>query len=236
MVFCLLSLLAANERLLSFTSAETLRYDVRYGPLRLGSLELVTLAPDTVQAETCYHFQATLTSTRALSFVFEATYDIETWCLMADMVTLRSYKKTEEKRYQAEWYADYDYTRDTVRYDDGKEYPLADSARDLLTLWYYYRRLKMGPGDAAKTYAHIDRKDYRVEVRAIRKVRVRAPAGEFDCIELLPTASGPMGAVYLADDSSRVPVVIKTRVGGMVVSAYLRERNEPPDTSNQGEK
>lgn len=206
-----------------FAPGETLRYDVRYGPVKFGGLELITLGPDTVRAETCHHFRAVLETNPDLAALFQGRYIIETWCRVNDMVTLRSYKKTAEKRYQAEWHADYDYAEGRVRYSDGKEYHLRGPSRDLLTLWHYFRTLSLEPGDTVEVYAHTDRREYDVRVGVTRRASVRTAAGRFDCLELLPTARGPLGTVYLADRSEPIPVVIRTRLGSFLVSAYLRE-------------
>ncbi|MEO0081750.1 MAG: DUF3108 domain-containing protein, partial [candidate division WOR-3 bacterium] len=207
----------------AFAPAETLRYEVRYGPLKLGTLELVTLSLDTVRAEPCYHFRGVLKSNPTLSLVFEAEYVLETWCRVRDMVTLRSYKRTREQRYRTEWVADFDYEQRVVRYNDNTEYPLGGLARDLVTLWYFFRTLTVEPGSSMKVYVHTDRRDYDTEFRALGHTRVRVPAGEFSCLEMKPTTSCPLGAAFLADNPDKVPVVIRTRLGSAVVSAFLSE-------------
>ncbi len=206
----------------AFAPGERLEYDVRYGPLNLGNLALTALAPDTVCGESCYHFRAELESNPALSFLFRARYELETWCRMKDMVTLRSYKRTDESRYQAEWTAEYDYDAGRVYYSDSADYPLADSARDLLTLWYYFRTLPLVLGDTYRVDSHTDRRNYEVEVVGARQTKLQTRAGEFDCLEVVPSAGGPLGNIYLSEEPDRVPVVIRTKVGGMLVSAFLR--------------
>ena len=220
--------------LAQFAPGETLLYEVRYGPMRLGSLELVTLARDTAQAELCHRFRAVMETNPAFALVFEARYVTETWCRVEDMVTLRSYKQTREKRYEAEWVADYDYGRGVVwystagaRFPDDREHPLRAPARDLLTTWYYFRTLALRPPDSVSLYVHTDRREYDAKVRATRRMKMKTPAGEFRCVELVPRAAGPLAAVYLSEDRGRVPVVIRTQVGGAVVSAYLRELRSP---------
>ena len=48
------------------------------------------------------------------------------------------------------------------------------------------------------------------------------PAGVYDCIAVIPKAGTPLGSVYLSDDDERLPVVLRTRISGLAVSAYLR--------------
>jgi len=208
--------------LAAFEPGERLSYDVRYGPMRLGRMELYTLEPDTIGDETCYHFAAALATNPSFAAVFEARYEFESWVRRTDFTTLRSYKNTEERNYEAEVQADFDYGAGVIRYSDGKCYPLAGPCRDLLTLWYYFRQPELKPGDVLSVYSHVDRKDYRVKVRAAKYEAVRVPAGTFRCLVAVPSTAGPLGAVYL-EEQSRIPVVIRTRVAGMTVSAVLRE-------------
>ncbi len=201
---------------------ENLEYDVRYGPVTLGRLVLETLAPDTVQGETCYHFRAELELSRSFSWLFWASYRLESWARRTDLVTLRSYKRTQEPNYRAEWTADYFPARCSVRYSPGVDYFLPDSSRDMLTLWYLFRTLDLKAGDTVRARVHADRRNHVVSVAVAGRRQIRTPAGVFDCWLLNPSAGSPLGTVLVSAERDRVPVMIRARFGGMVVSAYLR--------------
>ena len=204
---------------------ERLDYNLRYGPVNIGTLALQTLEPETVGADECWHFRADLELTRSFSWLFWANYRLETWCRVSDMVTLRSYKRTREPHYRAEWTANYDTERLTAEYADGRRFysfPTDSGARDLLSTWYYFRTLPLAPGDTVRTALHVDRRNYDLVAVARAAKTISTRAGVFDCIAVVPSAGGPLGTVYLSDDAERVPVSIRTRVGGLVVSAFLR--------------
>jgi hypothetical protein len=224
---------------------EKLEYDVKYGPFTLGQLVLETLDPDTVMDTPCYRFRSTLGLN--LGFVFKAEYEIESWARVEDMVTMRSAKTTRESRFRGEWTADFDYDSSRVYYSDGGVYVLRQpEARDLLTLWYWFRSLALDTGELVPVYVHTDRREYDTWFRARRWTDVSTPAGTFQSLELVTEDKTPLGAVYLADASvvqgtypvsseawdeafiDRVPVLIKTRVGSMEVSAFLREADFGP--------
>lgn len=218
---------------------ERLEYDVKFGPFTLGQLVLETLEPDTVMDAPCHHFRSTLGLD--LGFVFKAEYEIESWSRIEDMVTMRSAKTTRESRFRGEWTADFDYDSNRVFYSNGDIYLLRQpEARDLLTLWHWFRSLALDTGEMVPVYAHTDRREYDTWFRATRWTDVSTPAGTFQSLELVTEDKTPLGAVYLADASvvqggypvsseawdeafiDRVPVLIKTNVGGMEVSAFLR--------------
>lgn len=207
---------------MAVTPGERLDYGLHYGPVSIGTLALETLAPDTVGGVECRHFRADLELTRSFSWLFWANYRLETWCRIPDMVTLRSYKRTREPRYRAEWTADYDTARSLVRYSDGKTVSIEPGTRDLLSTWYYFRTLPLAVGDTVRTALHVDKRNYHL-VAVVRAAKdVATPAGIFDCLAVVPSAGGPLGTVYLTDDADRIPAAIRTRVGGLVVSASLR--------------
>jgi hypothetical protein len=159
-----LSILAAV--VIAAVPGERLDYGLRYGPVALGTLVLETLEPETVGTTECLRFRAELELTRSFSWLFWANYRLESWCRASDMVTLRSYKRTREPNYRAEWSADFDLDQSVVRYSDGKTIPIQPGARDLLTTWYYFRTLPMLPGDTVKTALHVDRRNYKQIGRA----------------------------------------------------------------------
>jgi hypothetical protein len=201
---------------------ERLLYDVRYGPLTVGTLTLEALEPDTVDSVECRHLRADLELTRSISWLFSASYRLESWCRTSDFVTLRSYKRTREPRYKSAWTARYVPSIGQVFYSDGRCYALPDSARDMLTLWYYFRNRALAAGETLRAAVHDSRRNYELVAGAGGVRRVSVPAGEFDCVAVNPKAGTPLGSVYLSDDDERLPVVIRTRFGGFVISALLR--------------
>jgi hypothetical protein len=204
------------------TPGERLEYDVRYGPITVGSLVLETLAPDSIDSVPCYHFRADLELTRSVSWLFWANYRLESWCRTSDFVTLRSYKRTREPRYKSAWTARYMPEAGRAYYTDGKSFALPDSARDMLTLWYYLRFLTIDKGETLRVNVHDAGKDYRLAATTGAAKRVSVPAGVYDCIAVIPRAGTPLGSVCLSDDDERLPVVLRTRISGLAVSAYLR--------------
>lgn len=205
--------------LLAVVPGERLSYEVRLGPLGLGTLVLAVLKPDTAGADTCTRFRADLEL--KLGFLFQGRYRLDSWSRQTDLVTLRSAKDTEETRYRSSWTCEYDYEAGFARYSDGDSFPLTDRSHDLLTLWYLFRDRPLDPGDTVRVTCHSDRRTQRVTVTAAPGGRVTVPAGTFDCVELRPAAAGPLGRVWLARDSARTPVKIGLRTGSLEVDALL---------------
>jgi hypothetical protein len=201
---------------------ETLDYDVKWGGLRLGSLTLQTLEPDTVRGESCHAFRADLSI--RLGFLFHAEYEFEALSRVSDLATLRSSKRTEESRYRDYWTAEFDQDSLRAYYSDGDTFELEGETFDLLTLWYLFRTLDVTEQDTLVRYCHTDRRNWAVAVTNAGEEEVKLRTGGFYvCDRLVPVVSGPLGEVYLAQREDRVPVVIRMKTGGIEVSAVLKE-------------
>jgi len=157
-----------------------------------------------------------------LSWLFWARYQFESWCDADDWLTIRSDKWTREKNFRSELSAIFDQEKNRARYTDGWELPLPDSARDMLTLWFYLRTIEWVAGETVVVNSHIDRRNWQVKFIISGKQKVRTKAGDFDCLIVSPTATGPLGTVFISQGSQRLPVIIRTRAGGLTISAYLR--------------
>ena len=205
---------------LGLTPGEQLDYEVRLGPVAVGSLELATLVPDSIRGEYCRHFRATLEV--SLRFLFRGRYVLDSWATYDDLRTMRSAKTTEETRYRAQWTADYLYQDSVVAYSDGDSFALPGPARDLLTAWHYLRSQAMVSGDTLRFHAHSDRREQEVTIIARDMTVVETPAGRFRTIELAQHGSGLIGRILVSDDERRLPVLIRTSIGGVPLTAQLR--------------
>ncbi|HDR00476.1 MAG TPA: DUF3108 domain-containing protein [candidate division WOR-3 bacterium] len=204
--------------LLALAPGERLDYDVRLGPVSVGRLELATLDPDTVRGDSGRRFRATIEL--ALPLVFRARYVLDSWATPEELLTLRSGKKTVETRYRAQWRADY--FDSLAVYSDGDTLSLEQAARDLLTAWQYLRTLPLATGDTARFFVHSDRRSQNVTVVARGHRTVETECGRFRVLELAQLGSGLVGTMLRSDDQRRLPVLIRTSITGVPVTAQLR--------------
>lgn len=203
---------------LALTPGERLDYDVRLGPVSVGSLELLTLPSDTARGDTCHCYRATMEL--ALPLVFRARYVLESRVRPGEMLTIRSEKTTVETRYRAYWRADYGDS--LVTYSSGDTFRIEGPARDLLTAWQYLRTLQLAEGDTARFLVHSDRRTQQVAF-TVREARViETPAGRFAAIELSQLGTGLVGSMLRSMDRRRLPVLIRTTIAGVPVTAQLR--------------
>ncbi len=204
---------------------EKLEYEIRYGPIVVGSMVLEHLEPVVIDGEWCEHLRAEVTIDQNFSWFFWAEYRFESWCRSKDWLTLRSYKKTLERNYRSEYYISFVHDSAVARYSDGRVFALPDSARDLLTLWYFLRTINWQENKGLTVNAHIDRRNWNLKFCISGRQMVKTRAGDFFCLAVTPITLSPLGTVFLSMDYRHLPVAIRSKIGGLTVTAFLSKIN-----------
>ena len=209
--------------LLAVPVGEKLTYKVKYGPLTAGSLTLEVAGIEEVAGESCYLLVSHLVSNPSYSSLFSLDDLIESWCRTSDFITLRTHKTVHEGRFRDDVTVDFDYEAESALYSDSTRVGLRGESRDMLSMWYYFRDVGLEMGDEFHTWSHVDKKNYNVTVSVDHEDYVETRAGEFDCLIVELSSSGPAasGKVYLSNDDRSLPVVIKTRLPLGYITASL---------------
>jgi hypothetical protein len=209
--------------MLALPVGEKLVYKVKYGPVTAGTLTLEVAGIEEVSGESCYHLVSRVVSNPSYSSLFFLNDMVESWCRVRDFVTLRTHKRVHEGNYRNEMTVVFDYESRSAEYSDETRFSVPGETRDMLSLWYYFRDIGLTPGDELLTWSHVDKKNYDVTVSVSDGEVVRTRAGEFDCIVVDMSSSGPAasGKIYLSDDDESLPVIIRTKMPLGYLSANL---------------
>jgi len=110
--------------------------------------------------------------------------------------------------------------------------PVEPGTYDMYSGFYNARHQRLEPGKSLLMYVLDCKTYYRLEVRVLKKERIRVPAGEFDTIKIEPVVKpegifeGKRGTfIWLSDDSRRIPVKVQTLVRVGTVTAVLTGGN-----------
>ncbi len=200
--------------LMAFSLGERLLYDIRYGPILVGTLELQVKPNKFWQGESCYHFQAKLKSNPKLNKLFSIDDELNSYVRIADFATLKSEKFIKEGNYQATSCAIFDYQKQKIIYSDSCTFPLQTLTRDLLTTWYYCRTIDLKLGNDFTISVHIDKKNYQVKLPVIEVKTINLNKKKYHCaiIEPQTTPKSNLGSIYLSLDVDRYPVIIKNKI------------------------
>ncbi len=109
-----------------------------------------------------------------------------------------------------------------------RQLPIQGNVLDPLSGFYYVRSLKMAPPGSVFVNIFDDKRSWTVEVRVLRRERIRTKLGEFNTIVIKPlmksegtfNRKGDM-FIWLTDDERHLPVKVKTKVIVGSVTATL---------------
>lgn len=106
--------------------------------------------------------------------------------------------------------------------------PLEGETFDIYSSFYYVRHQPLEPGRSLYINVLDGKTPRRVEIRVLRRERVKVPAGEFDTLVIEPMVApegvfeGKRGVcIWLTDDDRRIPVKAQTKVTVGSVTAVL---------------
>ncbi len=204
---------------LPFGVGEVLTFSVRYSGIKAGMATMSVKDTLDCDGTTCFRFVSVAKSTMPFSLFFEVCDSVESWAECSSLLSRRYEKRLLEGSYRKNEIVVFDHHEKVAIYPNDRRVELADSTRDVLAALYYVRTLKLEVGKRVFVMNHADRKNYPLEVRVLKKERVRTPAGTFDCLVVEPIlkATGIFEqkgklTVWLTDDDRRIPVMMKSKI------------------------
>jgi hypothetical protein len=168
----------------------------------------------------CYHIVSTAKSNKVFSVFFEVDDRVESFMDVHGHYSLRYDKHLREGKFKADVSMVFDQENHLAIYDAGKDtLEVQEYAQDVLSAFYFVRTQELTVGRSLFVPNHADKKNYPLEVRVIRKEKVKVKAGEFDCLVVEPILQTPgifeqKGSltVWLTDDAAKMPVLMKSKV------------------------
>ncbi len=201
---------------LPFNNGEKLIYDVSYGPLYAGLMEMSV--KDTVyNGIDCFKFSSVLSSNKDLSWLFKVHDTIFSIVGKKSFKPYKVEKHIHETNYRQISSYFFDYKNELIVYSDTVRYPLPDNVHDIVSINYYFRTVKLK--DSFNITVHADEETEFLRVLTRKNVKIKVGKKTYKTVEFKPNVKGKgkfgkAGSliVYLTQDSLRIPVLIKTRM------------------------
>ncbi len=223
-LFCLLLLispisLSFGYNLKLFPIGEKLEYEAKFGFINLGNMVLKIVDTTTINGKQCYFVSSHLNSSSDLNFLFTLNDTINVTTTINDLVPLFYEKRIHEGKYSI--YQKLFFNQDSlyVTINDSAKIKISQPVMDLLSFWYYLRRIPLVENDTIVVYIFEARQQHRIECRVGKKETIKTPLGKFSTIRVTPKApnKGVFGAggamdIWYTDDEKRFPVQIKTKL------------------------
>jgi len=204
----------------AFGVGEKFEFSVGYGMIKAGTA--VMEIPEMVKfaGKKCYHIISTAQSNKFFSVFFKVNDKVESLMDVHELYSLRFDKHLREGKFKAEISMLFDQENHLAIYNNGQDtFSVPAYVQDVLSAFYLIRTRELKVGQSIFVDNHADKKNYPLEVKVLRKERVKVPAGTFDCVVVEPIlrASGIFQqkgslTVWLTDDQIKMPVLMKSKV------------------------
>ncbi len=220
-----------------FGVGERLVFQIKYGFLSAGSAVMAIPELVSERGYLCYHLVSIAESSSWFAAFFEVRDVVESYLDVRNLVSRRFEKRLREGNFRSHDIVIFDHDRHVAVYPEkkGRAVPMPLDAQDILSSLYYVRMMDLKVGRSVHIENHADRKNYPLEIKVLRRERVKVPAGEFDCLVVEPImrASGIFRSegrltVWLTDDEYKLPVLMRSKVVIGSVSAMLAEFDRAP--------
>ncbi|MCD6117761.1 DUF3108 domain-containing protein [bacterium] len=214
----------------AFGIGEDLVFDIGYGIIKAGTATMSIPDTERVKGRLCFHIITTANSNKFISAFFKVRDSVETFIDTEGLFPWKFVKKIREGRYRSEKYVEYDQVNHVVIENKRDTLRVGSFIQGVLSSFYYTRLMELKPGIYFDIDNYGDGKLYPLRVFVRKRQKVKVPAGTFKCIVVEPVMrvegifkqKGKL-TIWLTDDESRMPVLMKSKALIGSVSVKLRK-------------
>ena len=212
---------------LPYAAGERLAYDVKFSSLDVGDAVMEVLGLENVRGREALHIRFNV---KGGTLFYKVNDRYESWIDTLNLVSLRHWQEIDEGSYERERKYEIMPEIGVYKENDKPTQPTVAEPLDDGSFFFFLRTI---PLEVGKTYT-FDRyfKPDRnpVTVTVVRRERIKVPAGTFDAIVLHPTikakgvfGEGGQAEIWLADDSSRIMLQMKSKLKIGSLNLYLKQ-------------
>jgi len=216
-----------------FGVGEKLTFDVRFGPLKVGTSTMEVREISHIRGRAAYK---TYFRVQGGTFFYKVDDVLQSWIDRETLSSLRFVQKLEEGSRERERHFEI-YPDRSVYVEVTKspqEHPSVSNPLDDASFLYFIRTipLELGQTYEFNRYFRPDRNP--VKVMVMRRERIVVPAGTFNAIVVRPTikakgifAENGEAELWLSDDERRMVLQLKTKVSFGTLNLFLRSFTPP---------
>jgi hypothetical protein len=223
-----------------FAVGETFEYTGKLGMLNLGSAAISVVRLDTIRGIESFVFRFQL---QASTFVFKMDDVMHSWTGTNDLVSRRFHQDFDEngkiRRRYYEIFPDSGFFRERERGEQAETVnePLDDAA------FFYF--IRTPPLEVGKTYTfqrYFKKDKNPVTIRVVKREGCELPDGtKLQCLVLHPVITADRNGmfapradarIWLTDDSRRIPVQIRSKLGFGTVTLKIKSMQLAPATTS----
>jgi hypothetical protein len=214
---------------IAFGVGEYLQFDLNYGFINAGSAAMEVRDLIEYNGRPAYQLVTTAQSNKFFSSFYQVRDRVESIFDAIGLFPWRFDKQLREGNYRSHRQYEFDQINHSVVYK-GDTIEVAPYVQDALSVLYFARTQELEVGKSIYVDNFTDGKKYPLEVRVLKKEKIKVKAGEFEClvVEPLMQSAGIFKhegrlTVWLTDDRVRLPVMMKSKVVVGSITAELTE-------------
>jgi hypothetical protein len=226
--------LAADDsiavRPVPFGVGERLAYDVRFGPVKVGSGSMQVDGTETIRGRQVWH---TVFRVKGGTFFYKVNDVLESWFDAKSLSSMRFVQdfeeggKTRERKYEI--YPDRKIFVEEKKDGSQVEEPTVGAPLDDGSFLYFVRTIPLNVGETYEFNRYFKPDRNPVKIRVLRREKVNVPAGSFDAIVIQPIikakgifSENGQAEVWLSDDDRRMMLQMKSKLSFGSLNLYLR--------------
>ena len=215
-----------------FAVGERLEYDVKFGPMHVGSGSMEVLGNENIRNRPTWHIMFRV---KGGTFFYHVDDRFESWIETTTLSSLRFKQDLNEGRRDRERTFEIFPDRPSYIEDDKPEKPSVEQPLDDGSFLYFIRTVPLVVGQTYEfdRYFRPDRNPVKITV--LRKEHITVPAGEFDAIVIRPSikskgifSENGQAEVWLSDDDRHIMLQMKSKLSFGSLNLYLKSYRPPP--------
>lgn len=224
-----------------FGTGESLVYEVKYGPLSVGSGRMDVVGIDTIRGRPAWHVRLEL---RAGIPGFRVVNVLESWIDASSLASLRYRQESnnggKEERRVVEMFSDRGVYQETdwrtrkgvpgLQENRKPEAEMSALPLDQASFLFFARTLPLETGQTYSYSRYYKPPNNPVTLSVLRRESVNVPAGRFPTVVVRPTfksngifGQGGKASVWFTDDDRRLMVKMETQVAFGSITLRLSE-------------
>ena len=218
-----------------FDVGERLVYDVRFGPMKVGSGSMEVQAVSNVRGREAWH---TIFRVKGGTFFYKVNDVLESWIDTRTFSSLRFRQDLNQGGRDRERHFEIFPDKQTfVENGKDEEASVADPLDDGSFL-YFIRTVPLEVGQTYEFNRYFRPDRNPVKIRVLRREKVSVPAGTFEAIVIQPTiktkgifSEGGKAEIWLSDDADRIMLQMKSQLPFGSLNLYLRSQRKGGGTA-----
>jgi hypothetical protein len=209
-----------------FGVGERATYDVKFGPIKVGTGSMEIMGIENVRGMDAFH---SVFRVKGGTIGYHVNDVLESWMHTTTLSSLRFAQSLQEGRKDRERKFEIFPDR-SVFIEEGKpEEPSVERPLDDGSFLYFLRTVPLEVGEVYEFNRYFRPDRNPVKLRVVRRERIKVPAGTFDAIVIMPViktkgifAESARTEVWLSDDANKVLLQMKSALPFGSLSLYLK--------------